>query len=94
MSIEFGVLVAIGGLVISYLAYQFNRTKDVKSDATESAVVRTKLDAIGQGVESIRIDLKANEMRMSEISERVTRVEESTKSAHRRIDQLKGEGKK
>lgn len=90
MEITVGLISAVFGIVIGYLTFHRNRDKDVKSDATESAVVRTKLDAIGQGVDSIRIDLKANEKQMVHLGERVTRVEESSKSAHRRIDFLEG----
>ncbi|GIN59254.1 hypothetical protein J8TS2_35730 [Lederbergia ruris] len=86
MEITIGVISAIFGIVIGYLTFSRNRDKDVKSDATDSAVVRTKLDSIGQGVDSIRIDLKANEKNIAHLSERVTRVEESTKQAHRRLD--------
>ncbi|GIN89857.1 hypothetical protein J22TS1_09080 [Siminovitchia terrae] len=88
-----GAFGTLSGFVISYLTSQRNRDKDIKSgaaeSATESAVVRTKLDAIGQGVDSIRIDLKANEKQMVHLGERVTRVEESTKQAHKRIDSIR-----
>ncbi len=88
-----GAFGTLSGFVISYLSFQRNRDREIKSraagSATESAVVRTKLDAIGQGVDSIRIDLKANEKQMVHLGERVTRVEESTKQAHKRIDNIR-----
>lgn len=77
------------GAIIGILTYNRNRDKDVKMDASESAVIRTKLDNINNGVESIRVDIKANERRVSELSERVIRVEESAKQAHKRIDEIK-----
>lgn len=90
--IGLGVISAIVGLVIGFLTFSRNRDKDVRNDASESAVIRTKLDNINSGVESIRIDIKANERRVSELSERVIRVEESSKQAHKRLDNLtKGE---
>lgn len=90
MSVELGVLVAICGLVVSYLAYQFNRTKELKTDSQQDAEVKAALGYISKGVDDIRIDLKANEKQISQIAERVTRVEESSKQAHKRIDQIKG----
>ena len=42
-------------------------------------------------MQDIRIDIKANEKRVSDLSEKLVRVEESTKSAHRRIDKLEDE---
>lgn len=40
------------------------------------------------GVDSIRIDMKANDKRLEKLSEQVIRVEESAKSAHKRIDKI------
>jgi hypothetical protein len=81
-----GAVSTIFGVVISFISFNRGRDKDVRDDASESAVIRTKLEQINSGVESIRIDIKANEKRVSELTERVIRIEESTKSAHKRLD--------
>ncbi len=83
-----GVGGTLAGFVFSYLAFQRSREKDIKSDAEEDGVIKTKLDSIGKGVDDIRIDLKANEKQMSQMNEQIIRVDESTKSAHKRIDNL------
>lgn len=90
MTIEIGVLIAIGGLLLSFLAYQLNKTKEVKTDSRQDAKIQAQLDYIGKGVDDIRIDLKANERQMVALGERVTRVEESNKSLHKRIDKMEG----
>lgn len=77
------------GLLIGLLTFGRNRDKDVKADAAKTAVFETKLDTISNGVEFIRIDLKANEKQMDVLAERVARVEESSKHAHKRFDNLK-----
>jgi hypothetical protein len=87
-----GVLCTIVGLVIGFLTFNRNRDKDVRNDASESAVIRTKLDSIGLSVDSIRIDLRASEQRWNMLSETVIRVDESTKQAHKRIDALMNKG--
>jgi len=80
------------GVIIAYQTYQLNRQKDVKSDtregAKQDAKLQTRLDYISKGVDDIRIDLKANEKQMIALGERVTRIEESNKQAHKRIDKL------
>lgn len=91
MNILIGLVCTVIGAMIGVASFTRNRDKDVRSDATESAVIRTKLDSINQGVESIRIDIRANEMRVSELSERVIRVEESSKQAHKRLDKIENE---
>ena len=88
MTVEIGIVVAVLGLVITYQAYQLNKTKEVKTDTQESAELKAELGYIRKGVDDIRIDLKANERQMIALGERVTRVEESAKQAHKRIDSL------
>jgi peptidoglycan hydrolase CwlO-like protein len=83
---------AILSLIIGFLTFNRNRDKDVKNDASEFAVIKSNLTNISSGIDSIRIDIKANERRVSELSERVIRVEESSKQAHKRIDKLENKG--
>ena len=88
IEITIGVLAAAFGMLVGYLGFQRNRDTDVKTDAANDAVVRTKLDSIGQGVDSIRVDMKVQERNHTALSEQVVRIDESTKSAHRRLDEL------
>ncbi|MBO1582985.1 hypothetical protein [Bacillus sp. XF8] len=92
MSIEIGLLIAIASLAISYFAYSLNKSKSLKSDGQQSAEMKAELGYIRKGVDDIRIDLKANEKQMAALGERVTRVEESSKQAHKRLDNLEKEG--
>lgn len=80
----------IFGMVITYFTFVRSRDKDIKSDAQENAKVSTKLDHISRGVDDIRIDLRSNEKYINQVAERVTRVEESSRSAHKRLDKLEG----
>ncbi|WP_028390648.1 hypothetical protein [Bacillus cihuensis] len=92
MTIEIGVLIAIGGLLLSYLTFTLNKQKETKTDTKQDAQIKVQLDYIGKGVDDIRIDLRANERQMVTLGERITRIEESSKQAHKRLDILaKGE---
>lgn len=88
MEFIIGIVGTLLGFLFSYLAFQRNRDKDIKSEAKEDGVIKTKLDSIGKGVDDIRIDLKANEKQINRMNEQIIRVDESTKSAHKRIDKL------
>ena len=88
LDVQIGVVCGVLGLFIGFLTFKRERDKGIQSDASDQAVIKTKLDNINAGVESIRIDIKANERRVSELSERVIRVEESTKQAHKRLDHV------
>lgn len=94
---EFAILGAIStvfGMVITYFTFMRGRDNNVRSDARENAKVSTKLDHISSGVDDIRIDLRSNEKQINHVSERVTRVEESSKQAHKRISDLEMEVRK
>ncbi|PHG31272.1 hypothetical protein COI60_22615 [Bacillus toyonensis] len=91
MNVEIGALIAVLSLAISYFAYSLNRTKSIKSDGQQSAEMKAELGYIRKGVDDIRIDLKASEKQMIALGERVTRVEESSKQAHKRLDTLEKE---
>ncbi|AOM13802.1 MULTISPECIES: hypothetical protein [Bacillus cereus group] len=91
MNIELGVLIALLSLAISYFGYALNRSKAIKADGQQSAEVKAELGYIRKGVDDIRIDLKASEKQMVALGERVTRVEESTKQAHKRLDTIEKE---
>jgi hypothetical protein len=84
LSVTIAILGAAGTLFGLYMGFK----KAVKVDAAGDAELRSDIKYIARGVEDIRVDMKAQEKRHGELSERVTRVEESTKSAHKRIDTL------
>ncbi|KAB8126943.1 hypothetical protein F9U64_18900 [Gracilibacillus oryzae] len=98
MTVELGILLSVASVIIAVLGYQLKKQaqqtqhqENLKNDATREAVIETKLDNINTGVENIRIDLRANERQIGAMNERVTRVEESTKQAHKRLDSISPE---
>ncbi len=87
-NISLGVICTLLGAVVSYLSFQRNKGHDIRADTREEAETRTKLDYISKGVDDIRLDIKSQQREMQELKERVIKNEESTKSAHKRIDGL------
>jgi hypothetical protein len=47
-----------------------------------------QLNYISRGVDDIKLDIKDQNRKISSLVERVAKVEESTKSAHHRIDDI------
>ena len=84
-TISVALACTIVGAVISYATFQRNRGHDIRADTREEAETRAKLDYIATAVDEIRLDNKARDR---EVKERVIRNEESTKSAHKRIDEM------
>jgi Flp pilus assembly protein TadB len=103
MTIEIGVVLSILSLIIAFQGYALNKQKqqqdksksettEAKNDAKESAEIKAQLGYISKGVDDIRIDLKANEKQIGALSEKVARIDESAKQAHKRLDKIeKGE---
>lgn len=90
LTILISLLSGLVGIIIGIATFNRNRDKDVKQDAARQAVMETKLDAISSGVLTIQVDLKAHEKKWDDMDTRLVRVEESSKSAHKRIDTLTG----
>ncbi|EPY2307089.1 hypothetical protein ACXATD_002760 [Clostridium sporogenes] len=88
MNIELGVLCTTLGATITYLNFKRIKDKDTKENGKHQGVTDLKLDYISKGVDDIRLDLKAADRKIEDINTRLIKVEESSKSAHHRIDSL------
>ncbi|MBV5335385.1 MAG: hypothetical protein JZU49_06225 [Sulfuricurvum sp.] len=78
------VLIAIAGCFVGLAGWLHSRDTKISEDAEWKGTVNAKLDmAIGLRKDHDQLDDKHNEL-----NERVGRVEESTKAAHRRMDSI------
>lgn len=87
-----GIICTVVGAVVGVVGCYRIVTKDIRKETKESAIMATKLDFISQGVNNIQVKMEAQESKFGAMNERITRVEESTKSAHKRIDDIEKEG--
>ncbi|CEN23101.1 Uncharacterised protein [[Clostridium] sordellii] len=92
MNIEVTVMCTVICAIIGYMTYQKKTAHDIEDDASQKTVVATKLDYISKGVDDIRLDIKAQDTKINTLVERLIKVEESTKSAHHRIDTIGKKG--
>lgn len=83
-----GIVCTILGVAIGILGYKRTATKDIQAETKEGAIMATKLDFISQGVNNIQVKMEVQENKFEAMGERLTRVEESSKQAHKRIDEL------
>jgi hypothetical protein len=91
-TISIALICTLLGVTISYATFQLNKGNSIRAETKEGAIMAAKLDFISQGVNNIQVKMEAQEGKLSQINERVARVEESTKSAHHRLDNIeKGE---
>ena len=74
------------GTIIGYGTFMQAQKKAIRDEGSGDGELKADISYIKRGVEDIRIDMKATEKTIGDLSERVTRVEESSKQAHKRID--------
>lgn len=68
----------------------YNNEKDSKNQGASEASITTKVDYIARGVDDIRLDRRAQASKIESMNEKLIRVDESSKQAHKRIDKLEG----
>lgn len=90
MSIEMSLLFGAIGTVLGVLGAIITMKKDSKNQGASEASISSKVDYIARGVDDIRLDLKDQARKIESQNERLIRVEESSKQAHKRINKLEG----
>lgn len=87
-----GIICTVLGVVIGGLGYKRTATKDIKEESNSQTKLEMQLSYISRGIDDIKIDLKMQDKKINDLVERVAKVEESAKSAHKRLDDLEKEG--
>ncbi|MEK3865782.1 hypothetical protein MHH60_20130 [Paenibacillus sp. FSL H7-0716] len=82
------LVAAVSGVVLGWVTRTSAFKKDVAQEAGSGAALRTDVEYIKHGVDDVRFELKDQVRRFDALTERVTRVEESTKQAHKRLDKI------
>lgn len=87
-----GIISALSGVVLGWMgnarAAKKQMKKEVKEETAVGVQLRSDVEYIKRGVDDIRADVRAQGQRVDDLCDRVARVEESTKSAHKRIDEI------
>lgn len=90
MSIEMSLLFGAIGTLLGVLGAIITMKKDSKNQGASEASIFSKVDYIARGVDDIKLDLKDQARKIESQNERLIRVEESAKSAHKRLDKVEG----
>ena len=92
MKIDITVLVGFVATVLSIWGILSKWKKDSvnqeSQETKEQTILSTKLDYISKNIDDIKVDLRARAKENAELKERLIKVEESTKSAHKRLDEI------
>jgi hypothetical protein len=88
-SVILAVITALSGMALGWMGRTRTIRQDAAHDAGTVSALQTDLEYIRRGVDDIRLDQRVQSQRIDVLSERVTRIEESSKSLHKRTDELR-----
>lgn len=91
MDINTGVLIAVIGCIVGLAGWLRNHDSDNNKETSNMTTVIVKLENIRVSISDLKLDLKRTAEDLQSIDRRLTVVEESTKQAHKRINEIKGE---
>ena len=88
ISAVIALLAAVSGIVLGWMGGTKTFKDEIAQEAGADASLHTDMSYIKRGMDNIQMDLRTQSQRMDGLSERITRLEESSKQAHKRIDRL------
>lgn len=88
-----GVLSAILGIFLGLFGAKRSLQQDFKREGETEGSFRADLAYIKKRTDDVLLEQKDTNRNLSIITERLVRVEESSKSAHRRLDELESDFK-
>ena len=91
MDVNTGVLIALIGCIVGLAGWLRNHDTDNEKETSDMTTVIVKLENIRGSISDFKLDLKRTAEDLQSIDRRLTVVEESTKQAHKRINEIKGE---
>lgn len=94
MQVDISILFSACSLIVAIIVAVSNiRNKNYLNDresASQTATLIVKLENIADGVNEIKSDMKSIRTDVESLRERLVKVEQSTKQAHKRIDRMEG----
>ncbi len=84
-----GAIGTLCSIAFGYVGYQQGIKNICKDEGKENGELKADIKYIKSGIDDIKLDLKVQVKRVNELAERVTRIEESARQAHKRIDEIK-----
>ena len=94
MIVDVPILISVLGLFVSIMVFLTSNRRNKKTDdqreASEMTTLIVKLENIGNGVNEIKSDMRNMRNDIQDLRDRLIIVEQSTKSAHHRLDGLEG----
>lgn len=94
MTIELTILISVIGMCRTVYGVSRNFKQDRATSARQMAKIETSLQNMQATLQDIKQDGTSTKNEVKEINEKIARMDESIKQAHKRIDTLRAEVKK
>lgn len=88
MNVELGVIATVASIVFAYLGYRKGVKDECRKEGVDSGSLRTDLKYIRERTDDVYLEQKDIKRSFTDFSERLVRVEESSKQAHKRLDSM------
>lgn len=86
-------VIALIASIVAIVTFFVNRGKDKYKEGDEDGSMKGDIKYMRNNFDDLRLDVKDIARKQDLLTERLTRVEESTKSAHKRLDGLEKKNK-
>lgn len=87
-----GAAGAICGIVFGYAGYQRGVKKDTAQKGKEDGELKSNTEYIRRRIDDVLLEQRETNKTLNVHAERLSRVEESSKQAHKRIDRIEEKG--
>lgn len=88
MVVVIGAAGAVCSILFGYVGYRRGLLKDTSDSGNEKGALKANIEYIKRRTDDVLLEQRAITNTLSAHSERITRVEESAKQAHKRMDRL------
>ena len=86
VAVVVGMIGGVCSAMFAYIGYQRGKAKDTSNAGKTEGVIMSDIGYIKAGVDDLKREHRETSAVLSNHSERLTRVEESCKQAHKRMD--------
>ena len=90
-TISIAIICSLIGCIGTLVTISRNKTKDTQEETEGITKLGEEMKYVSKGVDDIKYDVRGINKSLSDMNERLIRVEESCKSAHKRIDGIEGD---
>ena len=81
--------ISCGMFILAFLTLRRNQTQDTSATASERATLNANVQYIRASIDEIKLENRAIRTDLDELKVKVAEIDSATRSAHKRLDDLK-----